>query len=243
LPTVSFVFISQGDKRQYYAMALSALDKAVKYIHDALYDVGMLENTYIIFASDNGGCFKGGGADYPLRGTKFTMLEGGTKVNAFIYSYMISSDLRGTESDALMHVSDWFPTILELADITYEAEDDYSIDGVSQVSAWTDSTSTRTTMLYNSYTNAASYDLDSMWENGPFAVRNEQYKLIHFYNGTYADWHYYDATANDDDAFSVYSSNCVANEALDGEYVVRTHTQLHRELFFVLNMTVLRLEV
>ena len=36
----------------------------------------MMENTYFIFASDNGGCYLGGGKNAPLRGNKATLLEG-----------------------------------------------------------------------------------------------------------------------------------------------------------------------
>ena len=39
-------------------------------MHNAFDRVGVMDNTYIIFASDNGGCPAGGGRNYPLRGTK-----------------------------------------------------------------------------------------------------------------------------------------------------------------------------
>jgi arylsulfatase A-like enzyme len=128
----------------------------------------------IIDRSDNGGCHLGGGKNYPYRGTKFTMLEGGTKVDAFIYSPLINPSLRGSNYSGLFHVSDWFPTILDLANITYSPDDHYALDGVSQVSAWRGRGDTpRSTMLYNSYTNAKYMDFD-IWSNGCFAIRNEQ---------------------------------------------------------------------
>jgi arylsulfatase A-like enzyme len=196
-----------GTSRQLYAMTLNALDNAVLKIKEALTDAGMISNTYIIFASDNGGCYLGGGKSGPLRGTKYTLLEGGTKVDAFIYSYMLDESLRGTTFDNLFHVSDWFPTILELADITYTPEAGYSLDGVSQVSSWSTGDVVRTTMLYNTYTNIEQYYTD-MWQNGTFAVRNEQYKLIHFFNGSYAQWHEYYVEQDDDDNLNTVSSDC-----------------------------------
>ena len=43
-------------------------------MHNAFDRVGVVDNTYIIFASDNGGCPAGGGRNYPLRGTKGMVL-------------------------------------------------------------------------------------------------------------------------------------------------------------------------
>ena len=45
----------------------------------------MLPRTYIIFASDNGGCYLGGGKNAPLRGTKATILEGLTRWQLHVY--------------------------------------------------------------------------------------------------------------------------------------------------------------
>ena len=55
----------------------------------------------------------GGGKNGPLRGTKATLFEGGTKVDAFVYSPLFTSAQQGSEYSNLMHVSDWFPTILD----------------------------------------------------------------------------------------------------------------------------------
>jgi arylsulfatase A-like enzyme len=55
-------------------------------------------------------------------------------VDSFIYSpTLISPELQGTTYNQVMHVTDWFPTMLELADITYTPDDDFALDGVSQV--------------------------------------------------------------------------------------------------------------
>jgi len=65
-----------GDKRQQYAMSLVLLDNAVSDIYNALEAAQQLDNTYIIFASDNGACLYGGGKNAPLRGSKGTLFEG-----------------------------------------------------------------------------------------------------------------------------------------------------------------------
>ena len=49
-----------GSKRESYAYALSILDGAVGAIVNSLEETGMMGNTYLIFASDNGGCYSAG---------------------------------------------------------------------------------------------------------------------------------------------------------------------------------------
>jgi hypothetical protein len=58
---------------------------------------------------------------------------GGVKVDSFIYSPLLSSSVQGTDYTGIMHVTDWFPTMLELADISYIPTHGYYLDGVSQV--------------------------------------------------------------------------------------------------------------
>ncbi len=67
---------------------------------------GMLGNTVIFALSDNGGDMRTGASNYPYRGDKMTVFEGGTKTPAFVYSpndRIIPESRRGTSSDALGH--------------------------------------------------------------------------------------------------------------------------------------------
>lgn len=47
---------------------------------DTLDAAGWMENSIIVVTSDNGGCTTDGGNNYPLRGGKQSMFEGGFKV-------------------------------------------------------------------------------------------------------------------------------------------------------------------
>ena len=145
-------------------------------------------------ASDNGGCNAAGGKNGPLRGTKGSLLEGGTKVDAFVYSPLLDATrsssssseatISGTSFDGLFHVTDWFPTMLDMAGITdFTPRTGFSLDGVSQLSSWSSGGATvaRTHMLYNSFHNVKKKNFNYM-TNGTIAVRNERYKLIHFYD-------------------------------------------------------------
>jgi arylsulfatase A-like enzyme len=46
---------------------------------------------------------------------------GGTHVESFVYSKLLHSDLQGTEYDGIFHVTDWFPTLLDMAGVNYDA--------------------------------------------------------------------------------------------------------------------------
>lgn len=49
-------------------------------------DIGMLDNTLVVLASDNGGCPADGGSNFPFRGFKHTLFEGGVRTPSFVYS-------------------------------------------------------------------------------------------------------------------------------------------------------------
>ena len=59
----------------------------------------------MVVQSDNGGI--GPGNNYPLRGSKMTPWQGGTRVMAMVTGGFLSPELRGTKNFALMHVADW----------------------------------------------------------------------------------------------------------------------------------------
>jgi len=72
--------IKDDNKRVYYAM-ISALDDAIGDIHNKLEDEGLLENTIVIFISDNGGAsYTGATENGPLKGGKLNQFEGGINV-------------------------------------------------------------------------------------------------------------------------------------------------------------------
>mmetsp|Transcript_34156 Transcript_34156/g.43616 ORF Transcript_34156/g.43616 Transcript_34156/m.43616 type:complete len:362 (+) Transcript_34156:745-1830(+) len=88
------------------------MDHAFQKMVEDLKNAGLYDNSYIIVASDNGGCAYDGTMNSPLRGEKNTVFEGGVRVNAFIHSPLLSQTKRGSTYDNLFHVSDWFKTIL-----------------------------------------------------------------------------------------------------------------------------------
>ncbi|XP_022109249.1 arylsulfatase B-like [Acanthaster planci] len=99
-------------KRQKYAAMLSVVDEGVQNITRALQVHGLWENTLLIFSTDNGGRPRAGGINWPLRGEKSSLWEGGVRGVAFVAGPILPKSVRGTVNRELYHVSDWFPTLV-----------------------------------------------------------------------------------------------------------------------------------
>lgn len=95
---------------------LAAMDEAVGNVTRTLHQAGLADDTVVVFTTDNGGPVKKGSSNWPLRGSKTTLWEGGSRAVSFVHSR--SPDLvpaRGSTFNGLMHVVDWFPTLLAIA--------------------------------------------------------------------------------------------------------------------------------
>lgn len=104
---------------------MDVLDQSVGKVVKALGDADMLQDTVLVFSTDNGalpcGPESNYGSNFPLRGTKRTLWEGGIRGAAFIWSPLLKSKAR--VSNQLMHITDWLPTLVSLSgrtdNITY----------------------------------------------------------------------------------------------------------------------------
>ena len=84
----------------------------MKRVVAALKRKGMYDHTVIAMASDNGGSPADGGNDWPLRGAKKTLFEGGIRVPAFVHSPLLNAEVQGTTFAGLVDVCDWAPTLI-----------------------------------------------------------------------------------------------------------------------------------
>ena len=114
---------------------ITAMDDAVGDVVQAYKDYGFWNNTVVIFSSDNGGKPKDGGSNYPLRGGKGNHFEGGVRSVGWINSPLMPESKRGTIANHLMHVTDWMPTLMDIAQCKPKAGSK-PLDGFSQADAF-----------------------------------------------------------------------------------------------------------
>ncbi|KAL3266708.1 hypothetical protein HHI36_010869 [Cryptolaemus montrouzieri] len=127
-----FKHIVDANRRTYAAM-VSKLDDAVGTLVEALASRDMLQNSIVVFISDNGaptqGHFRNWGSNYPLRGIKDTLFEGGIRSVACIWSPLLVQSARVSRD--LMHITDWLPTLFTAAGGDSGLLD-LDIDGIDQ---------------------------------------------------------------------------------------------------------------
>ncbi|MDO4154405.1 MAG: sulfatase-like hydrolase/transferase [Clostridia bacterium] len=120
-----------------YVDCVTEVDYYLGQLFDTLEDLGVLEDTIIIFTSDNGPALEGSVSD--LRGGKYLAYEGGQKVPFMIRWDNDNGALgqKGTDRKQSATLVDLYPTLMELCGITGNGgQTDYLptdrvIDGVS----------------------------------------------------------------------------------------------------------------
>lgn len=107
--------ISDEEMRRYYLANLNCLDDNIGRLLNVLKDLELMENTLIVFTSDNGGEPLSGANNLPLCGSKYTMHEGGIRV-PFMLSWPAGLP-GGRIYDHRISALDVVPTCLEAAGI------------------------------------------------------------------------------------------------------------------------------
>ncbi|XP_055904623.1 arylsulfatase B-like [Eupeodes corollae] len=118
-------------KRRIYAAMISKLDESVGKLIGSLGERKMLDNTIILFYSDNGaptqGVHSNAGSNYPFRGQKQSPWEGGIRSAGAIWSPLIKKSK--LVSHQLIHSIDWLPTLASAAGIKLPSN--LKIDGIN----------------------------------------------------------------------------------------------------------------
>ena len=157
---------SSNPARDIYKAMVYDVDLAVDEIVKTLKETQLYSDTLIVFTSDNGGAISHGASNFPLRGTKGTLFEGGTRVPTFLLGPPHLLPGRGQVSNVLLHISDWMPTLLKMAGYEGDPSKDLQLDGVDQSEALMTGQSAREEMVYNLKNNP----LSGAYRKGPYKI-------------------------------------------------------------------------
>lgn len=201
--------VRQVQDHPVYGGMVEAMDDGVGLALAALERNGLLENTIIVFTSDNGGVSAGDGkatSNLPLRGGKGRQWEGGIREPFYISAPGVGTPGQVTAVPAI-HM-DFYPTLLELAGLP--ARPEQHVDGVSLVPLIKGETGLPDRALYWHYPHYGNQGGE------PSAIILDQnWKLIRYFEDGREEL--YDLATDEGEHHDVASSNPARIVALGGK--------------------------
>ena len=168
---------------------VEAMDTGLGRVLDRLEQLGLNDNTIIVFFSDNGGNMYdwSDGAlpthNWPLRQGKASVYEGGTRVPCVVV--WPEKTAPGTVSDGLLSSVDFYPSLLEMTGLSPAPGE--IMDGVSQTALFQGGSSARTNVFVHfPHTTPATGTFAGCW------VRQGDWKLIRFFHDNPGSAHRYE---------------------------------------------------
>jgi arylsulfatase A-like enzyme len=154
------------------ASMIEGMDKSLGDVFAKLKQLGIEENTIVIFMSDNGSpsqCPR----NLPLRGHKITPYEGGIRVPMLVKWPGVTTE--GSVCNQPLIIEDFFPTILEMAGVKKYSQIGEKIDGKSF-----------SPLLRSKKVNSANreffWHFPHFYDQEPYSVmRKGDWKLIYWY--------------------------------------------------------------
>lgn len=176
-----------GQNNADYATMVENVDAQIGRLIGALEKAGKLENTFILFTSDNGGHY-GITKQWPLRSGKGAYYEGG--IREPMYAWWKGRIPQGVRSDIPVTNLDFFPTILDVAGIEKPA--DKNLDGESLLPVLARRASLDERALYwhfpiylQAYVKNDSTTQDPLFRTRPgSAIRLGDWKLIQYFENS-----------------------------------------------------------
>lgn len=151
-----------GHSNPTYAAMLKSLDDSLGSVLEALKSGGQIDNTIIIFMSDNGGIVRPNAEgipqisnNSPLKGEKALLYEGGVRVPLFVW---FPQTLKAAVCDVPVDCSDLFPSLLQMAGEPLKSYQQYG-DGNSLVP-----------LLFDPTNSERGYTRDTFFWHYPFYV-------------------------------------------------------------------------
>jgi len=157
-----------------YAAMIKSVDDAMANLIAALEQNELMDNTIIIFFSDNGG-HNAFTSNAPLRSGKGNPWEGGIRVPMIFY--WKDKVVSGSTCDVPVSSIDFFPTLCKAASVEYS--DTLKIDGEDISPLFVESRSIKRNELFWHFPHYRDYEAVTPYS----IVRSGQWKLIRFWEG------------------------------------------------------------
>lgn len=161
-----------------FKLVLKEYDKQMGRLMDGLKELGIEDNTIIIFTSDNGPLpsFRGSRAD-GLRGTKLSLYEGGTRM-PFIISWPGHVPQGKVDNTSVVNSTDLFPTLAAMANVDLPKH--YNGDGENREEVFLGTPSARKKDMYWEYgRNDHAFFYPKGRDKSPnLAIRSGKWKLL-----------------------------------------------------------------
>ncbi|WP_372947281.1 sulfatase [Mariniphaga sp.] len=173
-----------GQNNAEYATMIENLDSQIGRLINALKEAGKLEDTFILFTSDNGGHYRIT-KQWPLRSGKGSYYEGGIREPMFVrWPEKVKP---GTKTDVPVTNLDFYPTLLEVAGI--EKPEGKNLDGQSFMPVLTGTRTLRERPLFwhfpfylEAYVKNDTSTQDPTFRTRPgSAIRVGDWKLIQYF--------------------------------------------------------------
>lgn len=171
-------FPMNPEEEKAFKLVLAEFDKQMGRLFDGLDELGITENTLVIFTSDNGplpsfNASRAGG----LRGSKLSLYEGGICM-PFITRWPGHVPAGRIDSTSVLNATDLFPTLANIASAKLPAN--YKGDGEDRTTVLLGTPSTRVKDMYWEYgRNNYAFNYPKGRDKSPnLAIRSGKWKLL-----------------------------------------------------------------
>lgn len=180
--------IDSGPQRQLaFRAILAEYDRQIGQLLEGLEELGIANNTLIIFTSDNGALpTYGGSRSGGLRGSKLSLYEGGIRMPCIV-RWPKQVPAGRVDSDTVWSTIDLFPTLCAIAETPLPERE--AFDGQDMRTALTGESQVRDRPLYWEYgRNDKSFAYPKGRDRSPaLAIRDGDWKLIASADGDYVE--------------------------------------------------------
>ena len=167
---------STCDEHRVYQAMVSVADNITGHTVELLKSYDMWNDTIMVVSADNGASPQGG-SNYPLKGSKMTLFEGGVRALAFANGGLLPDKMRGKASEVFMHIADWYTTFCKLAgvDPSDSGPGKFPVDGLD---VWPIITGENISKVHNEIILGYSFSGPGPYTKNIGAIIMGDYKLI-----------------------------------------------------------------